>query len=414
MGLVAAKCTQCGAAIEVDATKESGICKYCGTPFITEKVINNYTYNNSYNIENIENAIIQSGPSEANLLKRADDFLFKNELDNARDYYNKVLDLNIDNIKAKLGIINVNIIELERNETPNIEELIKLYKEYVSIDNNDSAKKQKLYFLLMLKSCITNNETDVRNNAKLLFSELFNENPDDPFLNKYLGKYYVGMKVISYFKVKKISEICELDRYVEHNKINVVNYLVNECGLDYYQAHYFINNISYNDITVYNKPQNIPAKRPSSFPPITKSKGFFGHVKEAAKKGDNITVAIWIVLSPLALVKFLIELLCNVIGAVFSPIKTIKKILGVANSNICYMCEETVSKKSENIILTHDEYAFHKKCISLIGIDFSEKFINETDLAEIVYIIKMFYPEINKDSLKNYYDFKNKTGLLDE
>ena len=43
MPLVAAKCTQCGANIEVDDTKEAGICKYCGTAFITEKAINNYT-----------------------------------------------------------------------------------------------------------------------------------------------------------------------------------------------------------------------------------------------------------------------------------------------------------------------------------------------------------------------------------
>ncbi len=36
MPLVAAKCTQCGANIEVDNTKEAGIYKYCGTAFITE------------------------------------------------------------------------------------------------------------------------------------------------------------------------------------------------------------------------------------------------------------------------------------------------------------------------------------------------------------------------------------------
>ena len=38
MALIAAKCTQCGADIEVDETKEGGVCKNCGTPFITEKI----------------------------------------------------------------------------------------------------------------------------------------------------------------------------------------------------------------------------------------------------------------------------------------------------------------------------------------------------------------------------------------
>ena len=37
MSLVAAICTQCGAQIEVDDSKEAGICKHCGTAFITEK-----------------------------------------------------------------------------------------------------------------------------------------------------------------------------------------------------------------------------------------------------------------------------------------------------------------------------------------------------------------------------------------
>lgn len=46
MGLVAAKCTQCGASIKVDKTKDAEICEYCGTAFITEKAINNYGITN--------------------------------------------------------------------------------------------------------------------------------------------------------------------------------------------------------------------------------------------------------------------------------------------------------------------------------------------------------------------------------
>lgn len=50
MGLVAAKCTQCGANIEVDDSKEAGICPHCNTAFIVEKAIN--LYNNVTNIAN--------------------------------------------------------------------------------------------------------------------------------------------------------------------------------------------------------------------------------------------------------------------------------------------------------------------------------------------------------------------------
>ena len=48
--MVAAKGTECGAAIEVDQSKEAGICPFCKTAFITEKVINNYITNNVTNI----------------------------------------------------------------------------------------------------------------------------------------------------------------------------------------------------------------------------------------------------------------------------------------------------------------------------------------------------------------------------
>ena len=47
MALVAAKCTECGAAIEVEDTKDAGICNFCGTAFITQKVIHVIKQENS-------------------------------------------------------------------------------------------------------------------------------------------------------------------------------------------------------------------------------------------------------------------------------------------------------------------------------------------------------------------------------
>lgn len=52
MSFVEAKCTRCGANIRVDATKEAGICPYCGTAFITEKAISNYNVVNNTTIQN--------------------------------------------------------------------------------------------------------------------------------------------------------------------------------------------------------------------------------------------------------------------------------------------------------------------------------------------------------------------------
>ena len=53
MAMIPAKCTNCGANIQVDESKEAGICEACGTPFITEKVINNYNTTNNYHIETV-------------------------------------------------------------------------------------------------------------------------------------------------------------------------------------------------------------------------------------------------------------------------------------------------------------------------------------------------------------------------
>ena len=71
MGLVAAKCTQCGADIEVDASKEAGICRYCGTAFITEKAINNYNaYVTNHNNFAGANITIQGGSELEELIDR--------------------------------------------------------------------------------------------------------------------------------------------------------------------------------------------------------------------------------------------------------------------------------------------------------------------------------------------------------
>jgi len=47
MALVAAKCTQCGADLRIDDTKEAAVCAFCGSAFVTEKAIKNFNFNNA-------------------------------------------------------------------------------------------------------------------------------------------------------------------------------------------------------------------------------------------------------------------------------------------------------------------------------------------------------------------------------
>ena len=66
MPLVQAKCTNCGANLEVDSKKDAAICEYCGVAFIVEKAINHY---------NIANAQIRADVVNVNLKNKIDDFV---------------------------------------------------------------------------------------------------------------------------------------------------------------------------------------------------------------------------------------------------------------------------------------------------------------------------------------------------
>lgn len=49
MPLVQAKCTNCGANLEINNTLDAAVCPYCNTAFIAEKAVNNYNTTNHIN-----------------------------------------------------------------------------------------------------------------------------------------------------------------------------------------------------------------------------------------------------------------------------------------------------------------------------------------------------------------------------
>jgi len=100
---VPAKCTCCGATLEVDPRQEAAVCRYCNTPFIVEKAINNYNVSVSGNIHVASATINIQGKNLENLIKRAKIFEEKGELRNALNYYEQVLDIDIENQEAFRG-----------------------------------------------------------------------------------------------------------------------------------------------------------------------------------------------------------------------------------------------------------------------------------------------------------------------
>ena len=75
--LVPAICTQCGATLEVDPSQEAAVCKFCNTPFIIEKAINNYNVKFA-NIEHADNVNIDLTGTVKEVLNFADKQISEN------------------------------------------------------------------------------------------------------------------------------------------------------------------------------------------------------------------------------------------------------------------------------------------------------------------------------------------------
>lgn len=105
MPLVAAQCTNCGAALQVDNSKDAAVCRYCGSAFIVEKAIHNYEINNSYQIENA-NIVINDDKSFAKRLAAADEYLYQlQEYDAAYNIYAEIESIAPGNHKVWYGKI---------------------------------------------------------------------------------------------------------------------------------------------------------------------------------------------------------------------------------------------------------------------------------------------------------------------
>lgn len=117
MPLVAAQCTNCGAALQVDNSKEAAVCQYCGSAFIVEKAIHNYEINNSYQIENA-NIVINDDKSFAKRLAAAEDYLYQlQEYDAAYNIYAEIESIAPGNHKVWYGKIGSGTHNFNADET---------------------------------------------------------------------------------------------------------------------------------------------------------------------------------------------------------------------------------------------------------------------------------------------------------
>ena len=114
MKLIKLTCPNCNANLDLDSEREFGFCQYCGTKIAIQKEV-------PHTQTNIEQVIINNGviinrnndkDKIENLLLRAEDFFNSSDTSKASKYYNKVLDIDAKNEKAKIGLKNTQIKEL--------------------------------------------------------------------------------------------------------------------------------------------------------------------------------------------------------------------------------------------------------------------------------------------------------------
>lgn len=89
--MIELKCPNCKADIELDETRDFGFCRYCGTKVLIEP--------NKSKVDGIAGI--------DNLLLRAEQFYKENNFTKALEYYNRVLDVDINNLHAKQGILEI-------------------------------------------------------------------------------------------------------------------------------------------------------------------------------------------------------------------------------------------------------------------------------------------------------------------
>lgn len=96
-------CELCGSN-ELIKDGDVFVCQHCGTKYATEEARKHLV---EVNVTIDEPVRVQGVATVDNLLRRADDFERRGDLERAAEYYDRVLDIDIDNGEANRGIARV-------------------------------------------------------------------------------------------------------------------------------------------------------------------------------------------------------------------------------------------------------------------------------------------------------------------
>lgn len=115
--------TSSGGKIDVDDSKGTGICPFCGKAFVTEKVIKQYVTNNNFTGANIN---VQCGHSLENLFTLARRTQDEGKIEDTNKYYTLILEQNPKSGEAYCyhSLYSIGFDEETRYEPENIAEIM--------------------------------------------------------------------------------------------------------------------------------------------------------------------------------------------------------------------------------------------------------------------------------------------------
>lgn len=127
---VAAICTNCGAALQVNPGLEAALCPFCGTPYIVEKAIHNSTIINNYVVQ---------GPDTDNYLALSESAMKAGKYSEAAGYADRVLESDPANIDAWICKILVAGCDIDGDRSSEISAYIESALEK-NINDDDEIK----------------------------------------------------------------------------------------------------------------------------------------------------------------------------------------------------------------------------------------------------------------------------------
>lgn len=143
MPLTPAICPQCGGNIEVDNAQDAAICKFCGTPFVVEKAINNYNADIINN--NFSGTVINMGSANTdNLLIMAENAIAAGNGQEAIEYINRTLENNPELSKA--WFLKMKAVESSSTlSDPKVNETIAYGKNAIKFSPEDKQIENDVY-----------------------------------------------------------------------------------------------------------------------------------------------------------------------------------------------------------------------------------------------------------------------------